>query len=257
VVIPSTISIKIATAMSMLIEGVKSDYNAKELHFTDIYSGRGIWKKVTVAERMEIFDLMASVLINFELPVFYQTWSKEFKNDHELAFKKIKNLKIENFWNAQEVDHFGLMFLLFRMREGIKEIRKVIPGDFDESFQVYVDEGIAKAGNSIPIPCKGGDIFKEKVHFESSEHNLGIQIADFCAFIISRSQWIMMNKKGGEDFGSDKHILAINSKLNHWSPDIQFIKGDEKFMSKEGFEFFMKRDRQKKGCPHYKLINSI
>jgi len=91
------------------------------------------------------------------------------------------------------------------------------------------------------------DIFKEKAYFESSENNLGIQIADFCAFIISRSQWIMMNKKGGEDFGPDKHILGINSKLNHWNPDIQYIKGDENFMSKEGFEFFMKRDRQKKG----------
>ena len=139
------------------------------------------------------------------------------------------------------------MLLLFQMREGIKEIRKGISDDFDESFQLYIDEGIAKAGNSIPIPCKGGDIFKETVYFEPSENNLGIQIADFCAFIISRSQWIMMNKKGGKDFGPDKHILEINSKLNHWSPNIQYIIGDEKFMSKEGFEFFMTRNRQKKG----------
>ena len=57
-------------------------------------------------------------------------------------------------------------------------------------------------------------------------------------------------KKGGVDFSrADKHILAINEKLNHWSSQMMFIKGDEKFFSREGLEFVMKRDRQNKGLP--------
>jgi hypothetical protein len=54
--------------------------------------------------------------------------------------------------------------------------------------------------------------------------------------------------KEGVDFKrGDKHILKINAKLNHWSPDMHFVKGDEKFISREGIEFLMKRDRQQKG----------
>jgi len=246
VVIPSKISNDVATAMTIFIEGVKSDYGAEELHYTDIYSGRGIWKNVKLEKRIEVFDLMSLVLKNFPLPIFYQTWSTEFQNDHEISFKNSKNAKME-FWNLHRVDHFGLILLVYQIRQGIKELRKLTP-DFQEVFQVNVDEGISSAGTATNIPCIKEDIFEGKVQFESSKNNLGIQIADFCAFIVSRSQWIMMNKKGGVDFKrGDKHILEINAKLNHWCPDMHFVKGDEKFISREGIEFLMKRDRQQKG----------
>jgi hypothetical protein len=83
------------------------------------------------------------------------------------------------------------------------------------------------------------------VNFVSSNENLGIQIADFSAFVISRSQWIIHNKEAGENFSrADRHILSLCEKFNHWT--LEMIKGDEKSMSKSGLEFLLMRDRQNK-----------
>jgi hypothetical protein len=244
VVIPSKISSDVATAMSILTDGVKSDYNAEELHFTDIYSGRGPWDSVGVTKRIEVFDFMNSIVEGFSLPVFYQTWSKESKNDHRLTFKSYEKLQVD-FWNLQRVDHYGLILLLIRTRKGIEELRNITKGDFDESFQIYVDEGIAKSGSSFKVPCESESVFEEKLNFVSSKSNLGIQIADFAAFVISRSQWLMFKKKEGTGFSkADKHILSINEKLNHWS--LEFCKVDERSFSRELLESFLMRDRQNK-----------
>jgi hypothetical protein len=244
VVIPSKISDGVSTAMSIFINGVKKDYNVPELHFTDIYSGRGSWKSVSVEDRIKVFDIMGSLCISFNLPIFYQTWGKEFKNDHSVYFELLKKIDME-FWDFQKIDHFGLFLLLVRLKEGLKDLRSV-NNDFNGSFHVYVDEGIAKAGNSFQIPCKQDGVFEKMVNFVSSENNVGIQIADFAAFIISRSQWIGMKKKGGTMFSkADKHILSINAKLNHWT--LEFMKVTDSTFSKEGLEFLMMRDRQKKG----------
>jgi hypothetical protein len=114
VVVPSKISDELSYAMSVFIEGVKSDYDASELHFTDIFSGRGTWKSVSVEERIEIFDLMGLILEKFQMPVFYQTWSKEFRNDHKKMIADLKKLNFE-FWKPQRIDHMGLMLLIIQL----------------------------------------------------------------------------------------------------------------------------------------------
>ena len=244
VIIPSKISNEISTAMSIFLNGVKMDYGVEELHFTDIYSGRGAWKSVSVKKRIEVFDLMSLLCTSYNLLVFYQTWSKEFKSDHKEFIEAVKEFDRE-FWDMESVAHFGLILLLVRLKEGMRELRKSTK-DFNECFQVYIDEGIAKAGSSIQIPLKGQDIFEQNLYFDSSKNNFGIQIADFLAFIISRSQWLMMKKKAGNEFSeADRHILSINSKLNHWT--LGLIKVNEATFSKEGLEFLMMRDRQNKG----------
>ena len=246
VVVPSQVSEQIATAMTIFSEGIASEYGAEELHFTDIQGGRNVWKGVKLEERIRIFDLMGMILKKYQLPVFYQTWSKEFQNDHAKLFQS-SSIKKTEFWKLDRIDHFGLMLLLRQIRQGIAELRQISPA-FRETFRVYVDEGITSAGNKVSIPCVREDVFSDQIHFESSKENFGIQIADFCAFIVSRSQWISMNKKAGSDFKrGDKHILELNASLNHWSPSMRFIKGEEKFLSREGIEFLMKRDRQNKG----------
>jgi hypothetical protein len=246
VVIPSTISIDVTKSMAIFTAGVKSDYGVDELHFTDIYSGRGKWRSVSVNDRMDIFDIMASIFQKFQLPVFYQSFSDEFKNDYSSFFLNIKKSKLE-FWNFQKVEHFALFLLLMQLKKGIVEAREQSP-DFCEAFQVYIDEGIAKVNANLKIPCKIENIFKPDLIVQSSSNNAGIQIADFAAFLIARSQWILMHKKHNIPFSrGEKPILDLNSKLNHWT--LKFMKTDELALSKEGIEFILMRDRQDKGLP--------
>ena len=243
VLIPSKISEEVSYAMSVFTEGVQSDYGAHELHFTDIFSGRGTWKSVKIEERIKIFDLMGLIFENFQFPVFYQTWSKEFSNDHKKIFAGLEKLNLK-FWKPKRVDHMGLMLLIFRLRDSVWDLRK-LSSDFNEIFPIFIDEGIAKSGNKFRTPCDYSGVFCKEVSFVSSNENVGIQIADFAAFIISRSQWIIHNKKAGENFSrADKHILSLCNKFNHWT--LETIKGDEKSFSKSGLDFFLMRDRQRK-----------
>ena len=139
----------------------------------------------------------------------------------------------------------GLMLLVDRVRESIWELRK-LSSNFDEIFPIFIDEGLAKSGNKFGTPCDHTGVFTKNVSFVSSNENIGVQIADFSAFLISRSQWIIHNKAAGENFSrADRHILSLCQKLNHWTLDA-IVVGDEKSFSTTGLEFLMMRDRQNK-----------
>ena len=241
VIIPPAASAEISALMEIFLAGVKKDYGVEELHCTDIYSGRGAWD-IPPAERIEIFNLLSQIVIKFNLPIFYQTLDKNFKEDYADFSKDIQKYKME-FWDFQNISHMSLIFLIMRIKEGIKELREIASKNaFDHVFSLYVDEGIAKAGNRIRVPALTEDVFKEQIVFENSKDCVGIQIADFVAFICSKSQWIMMKKDAGKPFSrADKHILEIASKLNHWTLDTMVV--DDITSSKEGFEFYLKRAR--------------
>src|SRR5262245_31677804 len=69
VIIPSSIAGDVSTAMDTFLAGVSNEFKAAELHFTDIYGGRGVWKGVAVAKRIEVFEIMTSIMESFALPV--------------------------------------------------------------------------------------------------------------------------------------------------------------------------------------------
>jgi hypothetical protein len=57
VIVPSSVADDVANALNIFVGGVKGEFGASELHFIDIYSGRGKWKDVAVGKRIEIFGL--------------------------------------------------------------------------------------------------------------------------------------------------------------------------------------------------------
>lgn len=243
VIVPRTISESLYAAMDIFARGIRDDFGAEELHFTDIYSGRGVWKSVELHRRIEIFDLMSLVCSKFDLPIIYQTWSEEFANDHK-SLKYPYNYK-KNFWDTSNIGHFGLILAIMQARDVIENLRSQ-SGDFADEFQIYVDEGLAKAGVNIALPIKKQGVFSNNIRFLSSQESAGLQIADFAAFTIARSQRIMMSKTAGQDFSrADRHILSIVEKLNHWTLDLMAV--DPISASKEGYEFLLMRDRMNKG----------
>ena len=69
IIIPNKISEELEKIMSIFLTGIKQDYGLDELHFTDIYSNRGVWKKESAEKTMEIFDLMTIIVSKFEIPI--------------------------------------------------------------------------------------------------------------------------------------------------------------------------------------------
>jgi hypothetical protein len=244
VIIPESISSDIEHVMSVFLDGIKQDFGAQELHFTEIYSGKGVWKGVSVKKRIEIFDLMVSVVSGFHIPILYQTFSDEFRKDHKELWDKVASLDT-GFWNFSRVDHISYFMLLLQIKDAIRSLRKN-SADFKQKFRIFTDEGLAKDGSAQSVPCQREDIFEGDISFLNSQRSVGLQIVDFAAFVISKSQRIMMEKSAGVRFSdAERHILNIVPYLNHWSLDL--IKVDEESFSREGYEFILKGDRKKKG----------
>ena len=245
VVVPQRVTKEISHAIDLLLSGVKQDYGAEELHFAEIYGGRGPWKGVPVADRVTIFDLMAEVLAKFDLPVIYQTASKSTILDHPKVFYGVIK-KPGQFWDIKDVSHFGLLFLCHQISIYFSYLKENYPSDFPAPLRAYVDEGIAKEGATVGLPNWGESILGKRLLFRRSVDSPGLQLADFAAFSISRTQWIAARQKKGEPVTkADQHIMNISRKLNVFN--LERVQIDPESFSREDYEHILIRDRVAKG----------
>lgn len=245
VIVPSSVADAVEVTMGMFLQGVKGEFAASELHFTDIYSGRGAWKDVEIKKRIEIFDLMKSIFESFSLPIVHQTASEETLHDHERVLSRL--VKAPNSrWDIKNVSHFGFLLLCSQLFRYISELHKHGPKDFVLPMPLIVDEGIAKDGSSMDLPNWGSVIAGQKALFRTSRDTPGIQLADFAAFAISRTQWVLAQQKIESPVkGGDLEFLKITSGLNILNlPMLPFWQNN---ISREAYESVLEEDRRMKG----------
>ena len=149
VVIPDEVGSAVDTALKMFVNGVHGEYGAEELHFTEIYSGKGAFKNAPPEERIDIFDLMVKLFDNFQLPVIYQTMSHEFAEDHKEGLKELNELL--EWWDMNKSSHYGLLLLCWRVSQFRREFETELP----DPFPAVVDEGLVKHGVEIALPAWG------------------------------------------------------------------------------------------------------
>jgi len=245
VIVPSSVADDVANAMNIFVGGVKGEFGASELHFTDIYSGRGKWKDVAVGKRIEIFDLMKGILESFLLPILHQTASEETLHDHQNTLSKFVKAP-GSWWDISDVSHFGFLLLCYNLSRNLHELHKNGPNDFILPMPLFVDEGLAKAGASIPLPNWGSAIDGPTAQFCSSKDNPGIQIADFAAFAISRTQWIIAQQQLGVPIKrGDLEFLKTTSGFNILN--LPMVPFSNENLSKDSYEYLLMRDRGIKG----------
>jgi hypothetical protein len=247
VIIPSSVAKDVSTAMDIFLDGVSSEFKAVELHFTDIYSGRGVWKGVEITKRIQVFELMAELMESFALPAIHQTVSAETLNDHHEVLSQLQRAP-GSWWDIKDIAHHSFLLLCLNVSRYLRELHTKGPKDFELPLPAYVDEGLAKAGTCIDLPNWGDVIEGQKVVFCSSGENVGIQIADFAAFVISRTQWIAVQQKLGVPVSKgDMLFLKTAARLNVLNlPMVEFSANN---LSRESYEFFLSRDRREKGLP--------
>ena len=248
VIVPEKVSDSLNEAMSIVVNGVEQEFGAKELHCTDIYSGRGNWKGVAVAKRIQIFDALASILNGFELPVLFQTWSSESANDHQQLISTLK-MKDGSWWDLNDVSKFSLLRLCFLVAQEFNALQHNNRDDFNSPLNCYIDVvGKVKPNTKIELPNWGNVFANQQLNFVKSEDYLGIQLADFAAFCIARSQWILAKQEQGVAISEgDRHILMIAAKMN-WRNAKEISVNPENF-SRESYEFVIMRDRLEKKLP--------
>ena len=102
---------QVRQAMCIFTDGVGNDFGVNELHFPEIYGGRGAYKDVSIEKRYELFGLMSELFRSFRLPIFFQTMSSAFLAE---LHTRLGGLPQRAGWfSLQKVEHVGL---LLRMR---------------------------------------------------------------------------------------------------------------------------------------------
>jgi len=241
VIVPSTVAEHVEQAMKIFIEGVQGEFGVDELHFTEIYSGTGAWKPVLPQKRAEVIELMAGVMSKLGLPIVHQTVSDFTMLDHPQ--REIPGRVGD--WDLENLSQLALLMLCSGVFHHVTTMRDRSPKDFTLPFPLFVDEGIMPAGRERALPNWADVIEGPRASFRKSSELAGLQLADFAAFIISRSQWIAVKRSTGFISKSDEVILKAASRLNILN--LPFMKVTPDTFGKEAYEDSQAASRVSKG----------
>ncbi len=184
-----------------------------ELHFTEIWGGRGEFSKLDMQQRLSIFRFMAYIFTTYKFQVLVQT------------FDPINMVEIQNSTNWPESfgplkfsnhEDLALIFALLRVRLHLKGIE-----DGNATACVVVDEGRLNSGASIVLPGLDPTFCAGAILFASSKLVHPIQLADFAAFVMNRWQLLRVKDNLNE---LDKTFLEIVSPVTECFINIDSVK---------------------------------
>lgn len=247
VIVPSVVASTVRTALDIFLTGVRNEFGADELHFTEIYSGGGPWMSVAPGRRVEMIELMADLMDAFGLPIVHQSVS-DFTIREAAHLWSTPGSERVGDWNLGDISHFGLLLLCSRVSQHIRTMTKDSPKDFALPLPLYVDEGLMRAGSERMLPNWSDVIYGPKACFRKSTDVVGIQLADFAAFVINRSQWVVVNRKPGPELGkADELILRATARLNILNLPVRWTTPGE--LGRKSYEDWLSADRVSKGLP--------
>lgn len=247
VIVPSVVAVNVKVAMDIFLGGVRQDFGADELHFTEIWSGRGPWKGRAVEKRAEMIDIMAGLMEGFSLPIVHQTVSEQTLDDHP-DFRRSLDGERAGDWKLDDISHFGLLLLCSTVSKHVREMKAAGPREFDLPFPLYVDEGLMPAGCDRKLPNWSDVIEGPRACFRRSTDVPGIQLADFAAFVITRAQWAAVNRTPRPAFElAEEVILRAAAGLNILNLPMRRTTSDE--LGRDSYEGWLAEDRKAKGLP--------
>lgn len=241
VIVPTTVASEVQEGMEIFLNAVRGEFGVNELHFTEIYSKKGLWKDVSAEERAKVIGIMSEMINAFDLPIVHQSVSDFTRTDHPKIARPFQTVE----WNTEDISHFGFLVLCSEVSVHLRELRDYSSKDFNLPFPLFADEGILKAGRSRALPNWGDVIDGPEVRFRNSADIAGLQLADFAAFIINRTQWIAATRSPGPLTPAEEVILRASGTLNilNLTPQVTPVED----FGRESYEKMLSADRVAKG----------
>ena len=172
---------------------------ATEFHFADIYMGRREFKDVPLETRLAIFGFMAYIFRTYNFPVIVQTLDPQTLRDIRGRADFPERL---GPFNLAKHEDLALFFLLLRVNW---HLQRHYP-EHNRLASVFVDEGYKKNGAAIRLPSLEQVFSDGLICFAKSDTILPLQLADFAAFCLNRSQ-LLLGKPELSDL--DRQLLGI------------------------------------------------
>lgn len=247
VIVPTIVAADVKSAMEIFLAGVRKDFGANELHFAEIWSGKGPWSNVSTSDRAQMIELMARLMNSFSLPVVHQTVSEQTLDDHPDFRRSLEGKRVGD-WKLDDVAQFGLLLLCSNVARHVRKLKEVGPAEFTIPFPLYIDEGMLPDGSTRVLPNWDDVIEGPDARFRRSSDVPGIQLADFAAFTINRAQWLGVKRSPSPKFRSaEVVILQAAAGLNILNLPMIEMRSDE--LTREVYERTLMEDRQAKGLP--------
>lgn len=171
-----------------------------EFHFAEIWAGRGEFKKLTFDQRLGIFRFMAQIFATYKFQILVQTLDPDSSADvHKNTAwpDKFGPLRFDNH------EDLALIFVLLRVRIHLKSRQGA-------TACVVVDEGRLASGGTIVINGLKPTFVAGSILFANSRLVHPVQLADFAAFAMNRSQLIRVKDRISE---LDRTLLEILTPL--------------------------------------------
>jgi hypothetical protein len=207
-------------------------FGITELHLTDLANKKNEYSQISNEDRLEIMKLLSKWFSNIQLPYFVQTCTDKTFVENGIPLKG----KLANFNFNKGEDQ--ALFLL------ITSIKKFMDEHFpNEKVEIVMDEG-RKKNNQIE-QFKG---FSEFIHdgnikYFSSKGFVLLQIADFFAYSINRTQMSIIKEKKTEfDIKLYEYLIAVLEI--QFSVGNSFIEADFESFTKDDYDYHQHTQKQ-------------
>ena len=164
---------------------------------------------------------MAYIFDTYRFPVFVQTLDPDSLKDIRGRADFPEQLDL---FNLQKHEDLALFFLLLRVK---RHLEQTYSGS-DTLARAFVDEGFKKAGVAIAIPLLKTVFADGLICFARSDSILPLQLADFAAFCLNRTQLLMGKERLSE---LDNSLLRIIEPLAWNYQNIPVVPLDEWFLN--------------------------
>lgn len=203
------------------LEELKTEYNADEFHFTDIYNRKHDFQGINSDDVLSMIACFSDIVDYHDLKFVVQTindknYSKiqEFTDETFLNQMKELGFPINNQNNIYE--EYALMMCISRAEKYIKNLDSK-----NTLIQVYCDEGLLEKGKKVIL--QNFEKLNLPLYFESSKDLPYLQIADFGAWALSRTKNTLDKASGTQMKEFEQKVMALLEPLAKRYVNIQTI----------------------------------
>jgi len=185
---------------------LKESFGTEEFHFTEIYNRdkKGSYKDIDFEETYDIINLFANIFLHYSIKICVHTSSIKYEGDYQNLLKNIN--EICKVLHLPENEKSQTLFLTYiKSKIHVEKLTKRA-----HISKIISDEGLRKPGAKETIPGTNTTI-----EFKSSKDEPLLQLADFAAWILTRSKNILDKAaKNGKISEIDKRVLSVYSLLS-------------------------------------------
>jgi len=228
---------EIADEIGGALEELESQTGASEFHFTEIYRGAGAFKDAPLPLRQALFAFMRHIFELYMFPVLVQTFSESDLTDmHARAGFPPK----VGVFDLHQPPDASLLFLLLQVRRFLAAHASEYPAP----AYVVLDEGFRPADRAIEIPSFRQHFHRSSIFTARSSEFRALQLADFAAFCVSRTQWLLTKDKRSK---VDEEFMEIMAGLRLNILNLPEVSIDRQSWTPQDYERIIDEDRIQKG----------